>query len=87
MKELQWIDAFLHDSLHTYDNMMFEYRAAWPHLKDAGLLLSHDVGRHTAFFDFARDVGKRWADWRVYEVLGGFRVGSARSDRRHRRDS
>jgi predicted O-methyltransferase YrrM len=87
LKELVSIDMFLHDSLHTYENMMFEYRAAWPYLTARGLLLSHDVGRHTAFFDFAREVGKRWADWRVYEVLGGFRVESARSGRPHRRDS
>ena len=30
LKELQAIEGFLHDSLHTYENMMFEYRAAWP---------------------------------------------------------
>jgi predicted O-methyltransferase YrrM len=77
LKELQRIDVFLHDSLHTYENMMFEYRAAWPYLASSGLFLSHDVGRNAAFFDFAREVGKRWADWRVYEVLGGFRVGRA----------
>jgi predicted O-methyltransferase YrrM len=78
LSELRSIDVFLHDSLHTYDNMLFEYRAAWPFLKTSGLLLSHDVGRNTAFFDFAREVGKRWSDWRVYEVLGGFRVSAAR---------
>ena len=77
LNELQAIDVFLHDSLHTYDNMMFEYRAAWPFLKRDGLFLSHDVGRHAAFFDFACEVGKRWSDWRVYEVLGGFRVGAS----------
>lgn len=77
LSELRSIDVFLHDSLHTYDNMLFEYRAAWPFLKTSGLLLSHDVGRNAAFFDFAREVGKGWGDWRVYEVLGGFRVGAA----------
>ena len=74
LAELGSIDVFLHDSLHTYDNMLFEYRTAWPFLKTGGLVLSHDVGRNSAFFDFASEVGKRWGDWRVYEVLGGFRV-------------
>lgn len=83
LHELGAIDVFLHDSLHTYDNMLFEYRAAWPFLKTDGLFLSHDVGRNAAFFDFAREVGQRWGDWRVYEVLGGFRVSPAR---RHSRD-
>lgn len=94
LSELRSIDVFLHDSLHTYDNMLFEYRAAWPFLKTSGLLLSHDVGRNAAFFDFAREVGKGWSDWRVYDVLGGFRVGavsrasagSERSDRPRRRE-
>jgi hypothetical protein len=79
--DLGSVDVFLHDSLHTYDNMLFEYRTAWPFLKTSGLLLSHDVGRNAAFFDFAREVGKRWGDWRVYEVLGGFRVSEARLSR------
>lgn len=83
LRELDSIDVFLHDSLHTYDNMLFEYRAAWPFLHGDGLFLSHDVGRNTAFFDFAREVGIRWRDWRVYEVLGGFR---ARGVRRQSRD-
>jgi predicted O-methyltransferase YrrM len=74
LNELGSVDVFLHDSLHTYDNMLFEYRTAWPFLKTGGLLLSHDVGRNSAFFEFASEVGKRWGDWRVYEVLGGFRV-------------
>ena len=74
LSELRAIDVFLHDSLHTYDNMLFEYRTAWPFLTPGGLLLSHDIGRNSAFFDFAREVGKCWRDWRAYEVLGGFRV-------------
>jgi hypothetical protein len=74
--------------------MLFEYRTAWPFLKKDGLFLSHDIARNSAFFDFATEVGKRWDDWRVYEVLGGFRIGSPRvssagcgsshSDRRRR---
>lgn len=84
LNELGSIDLFLHDSLHTYDNMVFEYRAAWPFLKEDGLFLSHDVGRNAAFFDFAGEVGMRWGDWRVYEVLGGFRVRRARRQPRGR---
>lgn len=72
--ELGWIDWFLHDSLHTYDNMMFEFRIAWPYLRSGGLFLSHDIGRNSAFFDFAKEVGVSWRHWRVYHVLGGFRV-------------
>lgn len=50
------IDMFLHDSLHTYEHMMFEYTAAWKYLSKGGLLLSDDVNKHwsIAFIDFAK---------------------------------
>ena len=73
LKELDRIDCFLHDSLHTYEHMIFEFRTAWPYLCPGGLFLSHDVGRNAAFFDFAKEVGMQWWDWRAYNVLGGFR--------------
>ena len=33
------IDIFVHDSLHTYDHMMFEFRTAWPYLREGGILI------------------------------------------------
>jgi len=39
LKKLETIDMFLHDSLHTYNHMMFEYIVAHKHLKSSGLLL------------------------------------------------
>jgi predicted O-methyltransferase YrrM len=73
LEELGTIDVFLHDSLHTYEHMLFEFGAAWPHLKPGGLLLSHDVGQNASFFDFTEKNGIGWRDWRVFHVLGGFR--------------
>lgn len=49
------IDIFFHDSLHTYEHMMFEYRTIWPLLKPGALLLSHDVHWNRAFRDFVRE--------------------------------
>lgn len=37
------IDLFHHDSLHTYEHMMWEYRTALPYLPTNGILSSHDV--------------------------------------------
>ncbi len=37
------IDMFLHDSLHTSRNMLFEYSTAWPKIRSGGLLASDDV--------------------------------------------
>jgi len=52
------IDLFYHDSDHTYAHMLYEYRVAWPHLRDGGVLASDDVDRNTAFSEFAHEVGR-----------------------------
>jgi len=33
LDELGKIDIFFHDSEHTYENMMYEFRNAWPHIR------------------------------------------------------
>ena len=57
------IDVFMHDSLHTYDHMMFEYTTSWDFIKKNGLLLSDDIvvmnGKgHSPFVDFAESKQK-----------------------------
>ena len=53
------IDVFMHDSLHTYDHMMFEYKTSWDFMRNGGILFSDDVaimnkkGR-SPFVDFAK---------------------------------
>jgi predicted O-methyltransferase YrrM len=37
------VDMFLHDSLHTFDHMTWEFETALPHLSPAGLLTSDDI--------------------------------------------
>lgn len=56
LEELQETDIFLHDSEHTYENMLFEYRCVWPYLPRGGILLSHDIECNNAFQEFAREV-------------------------------
>ncbi len=51
------IDIFIHDSLHTHDQMIWEYRTAWPALKQGGFLLSDDIIQNSAFSDFCEEVG------------------------------
>jgi len=46
------IDIFLHDSLHTYKNMYFEFNLMWPCIKKNGFLLSDDISDNNAFIDF-----------------------------------
>lgn len=51
------VGIFIHDSLHTYDHMTWEFQTAYPHLLPGGLLFSDDALWNGAFHDFARSVG------------------------------
>lgn len=53
---LDKIDVFVHDSLHSHEHMLWEFRTAYPHLRPGGLLLSDDAGWNTAFSDFTAEV-------------------------------
>lgn len=53
--ESKEIDIFLHDSLHTYNHMKFEFNESWPFIRKKGLLLSHDVQWNHAFREFSKN--------------------------------
>lgn len=72
LMQLGAIDCFMHDSLHTYEHMLWEFRTAWKYLRRGGLFLSHDVGASEAFFDFMEEQHIPWSSYRVFHVLGGF---------------
>jgi cephalosporin hydroxylase len=72
LDEIGKIDSFIHDSLHTYEHMMWEFRTTWKYLCQRGFLLSHDVGSNDAFFDFMKEKGIPWSSYRVFHVLGAF---------------
>lgn len=67
LNELGNIDAFLHDSEHTYETMKFEYENAWSHLSDKGVILSDDIHWNGAFYDFARKIPCHWT---TFDGLG-----------------
>ena len=46
------LDLFLHDSLHQYPTMRFEYETAFPRLRPGGFLLSHDIHANVAWSEF-----------------------------------
>lgn len=47
------VDIFFHDSLHTFDHMLFEYTTVWDHIKSDGWLVSDDAFWNHAFMKFA----------------------------------
>ncbi|MBV8818309.1 MAG: class I SAM-dependent methyltransferase [Acidobacteriaceae bacterium] len=53
----QPIDIFIHDSLHTFEHMDWEYRRAWPSIRAGGLLLSDDIFWNPAMHRFSKSVG------------------------------
>jgi len=59
LEKLGAIDIFLHDSEHSYQNMLWEYQTAWVYLKGGGVLLSHNVDMNDAFSHFCQSVKVR----------------------------
>jgi Methyltransferase domain len=71
MKEIDKVDIFLHDSEHSFENMMFEFQTVWPKLKSGGLILSDDVDipvTKGAFYAFARSIHQK--PMRLYSPIG-----------------
>ena len=52
LAKLGSINFFLHDSLHTYKHMSWEYKTAWQAMASGGILTSHDIALTNAFQDF-----------------------------------
>ena len=59
LANLGTIDVFIHDSLHTYDHMLWEYRTAFPYLRPGGLLFSDDAAWNPAFSEYCQEVGAK----------------------------
>lgn len=59
LEKLRTVDIFLHDSEHSYRNMLWEYQVAWAHLQTGGILLSHNIDYNDAFSDFCHSVKLR----------------------------
>ena len=56
LAQLGRVDVFIHDSLHTYSNMLWEFETIWPVLAPGGMLIADDAGDNGAFADFASKV-------------------------------
>ena len=53
-EEVGTIDVFVHDSLHTYGHMTWEYEQAWQRLSSKGFLISDDIAFNDAFEAFRK---------------------------------
>ncbi len=52
LKRLGTIDLFVHDSLHTERNVLFELECAWRHLRRGGALVVDDIDSNRGFRTF-----------------------------------
>jgi predicted O-methyltransferase YrrM len=50
---LEGVDLFFHDSDHTYEHMVFEFRQIKPKLRPGGLVLAHDIAWNASLWDMA----------------------------------
>jgi predicted O-methyltransferase YrrM len=57
LKKVNVIDIFLHDSDHSYKNMLREFETAWASMKAGALLMAHNIDSNKAFPDFCRSHG------------------------------
>ena len=73
LSQLGQIDIFIHDSDHSYENMINEFRTVWPYLRKGGIFLAHDVGRNDALFDFCGEVNLPWWKARTYKILASLK--------------
>jgi hypothetical protein len=67
------LDLFLHDSLHEYPTMMWEYTSAYPHLVPGGWLLSHDIHNSAAWPEFLAQKQLLTVDAELDHDLGAVR--------------
>ncbi len=77
LSRIAGVDVFLHDSEHSYSNMMREFETVWPFLTKGGVILADDVYLNDALLDFASQKG------RSFVILSeahkkGFHIGAMR---------
>lgn len=58
------IDLFVHDSEHSYRNMMFEFRTVWKHLRLGASMIVDDADWNDSVPDFCDEMGVDFASLR-----------------------
>lgn len=49
------VEIFIHDSLHSYKNMTFEFNCAIKKINSNGIIISDDILDNDAFYDFIKE--------------------------------
>jgi methyltransferase family protein len=92
LRTLGEIDLFHHDSLHTYEHMMWEYETALPYISERGAISSDDVNivlkltqpfHRGPFGDFCEKRGFLWKTARNFGVAVDGSAAAAEQRRQH----
>ena len=70
LSEVGKVDVFLHDSEHTYENVMFELNEVWNYLRKGGLILIENFEWSEAPYHFTRQKGVNL--YKLSDKAGGF---------------
>jgi hypothetical protein len=70
------VGIFIHDSLHTYDNELWELRTVAPHLAPGGILISDNVHATPALAETCAEFGLAFSEF-VERPAGHFYPGGA----------
>lgn len=72
LSDLESIDLFLHDDLHTPGHMLWEFNLVWPRLSGGGILASDDV--NYGWTDFLEKIGvPRTSRWLNHDFFSAIR--------------
>jgi len=61
LRRLGQVDLFVHDSIHTGRNLLFEWNSVLPFMRSGGVLVADDVHRHHGLTTFATEHELNWA--------------------------
>ena len=64
------VDLFIHDSEHSFQNQLFEFRTAFNHLRNGGIIFASDINWSRAFDVFAKKVSDQSRRFFVDYSLG-----------------
>jgi hypothetical protein len=70
LTRLNAIDLFIHDSEHSLENQLFEFRVAFSHLAPGGILFASDINWSKAFGVFSKEVSRDTRHYFVDYSLG-----------------
>ncbi|MCY0860070.1 MAG: class I SAM-dependent methyltransferase [Sulfolobaceae archaeon] len=70
LNEVEKVDVFLHDSEHTFENVMFELTVVWEKLRRGGIILIDNLDFTDAPVLFSKKMGVNL--YRLSEEAGGF---------------